>query len=200
MKKGKLLKTQEVLNLEKGTEILYILPNTKEEIRTIVEKAWNGISVMNKNGSFMPISEDNQLKFEYEVYEWKEDVEAKQYKGWEILKMISEGDLKYKDKVLVDGDELYVSDTGTLRFSSDRREVYSSYFNADNTFIIVVAKPVSVTFLEAVKAYEEGKTITCNLNVDITEYTKPDCDIIMKDKDGFGLSSNEILRGVWYIK
>lgn len=68
---------------------------------------------------------------------------------------------------------------------------------------IPIQKPVS--FMEAVKAYSDGKTIRCDykeFNGEETTniYKYGGIDKPIEDTCNFGISTREILNGKWYIK
>jgi hypothetical protein len=64
--------------------------------------------------------------------------------------------------------------------------------------------PKEVPFMEAVKAYSEGKTIYCKVsNLTFTYYEKHDyngCYQLLAEESMGGLSAKEILEGIWIIK
>ncbi len=66
---------------------------------------------------------------------------------------------------------------------------------------IVVEKPVS--FIEAIKAYTNGKNIMCEHNggcsIYRNKYCEDNCVNILQDDYGDGISAEEILNGEWYI-
>ena len=66
---------------------------------------------------------------------------------------------------------------------------------------IVVEKPVS--FIEAIKAYTNGKDIMCEHNggcsIYKNKYCEDNCVNILYDDYGDGISAEEILNGEWYI-
>ena len=66
---------------------------------------------------------------------------------------------------------------------------------------IVVEKPVS--FIEAIKAYTNGKDIMCELDgghiVYKNKFCEDNCVNILNDDYGDRISAEEILNGEWYI-
>jgi hypothetical protein len=69
-------------------------------------------------------------------------------------------------------------------------------------FIREITQPVAVPFLEAVKAYSEGKTIRCEMSgMEIQRYTpnRYGSYKCLKSQLGATISANEILNGKWYI-
>lgn len=204
--RGKLLSIEEVGRLGNG-------------IKVWLEKGENLDSVYNNESKVYEVkgekfSCNNETAYEYaniykdgfavkggkiKVYEYLEEVIVKEYKGWEILKMIEEGELKPKDKVIANGNfEFYVSETGTLRYSSNGHEIDSSYFNNSNKYILV--EEVSVSFMEAAKAFSEGKTIECKREEGYqTKYTHDTGKTGMVDEDGAAVCADEILKGKWFV-
>jgi len=67
------------------------------------------------------------------------------------------------------------------------------------TWTFVPPEPTPVGFMEAVKAYSEGKTIWCNSTYGIRIYTKGTSYSLHDDKGGI-VTSIEILEGKWFIK
>jgi hypothetical protein len=66
--------------------------------------------------------------------------------------------------------------------------------NIYDQWILIPPEPKPVPFMEAVKAYAEGRTVECEYNGDTTTYESD------KPNDTFcKLESLEILRGTWYI-
>lgn len=55
-----------------------------------------------------------------------------------------------------------------------------------------------VDFIEAVRAYRNGKPIYCTDG--FSKYTYEPQKNVLEDKDGIGLSPNEILNYKWFIK
>lgn len=66
---------------------------------------------------------------------------------------------------------------------------------------IVVEKPVS--FIEAIKAYTNGRDIMCELEgshiIYKNEFCEDNCVNILHDNYRSGISAEEILNGEWYI-
>lgn len=85
----------------------------------------------------------------------------KTYKGWEIAKMISEGELKDGTVINSEGSKFTVLH-GCL--TDGVRQNYSQYFESGNSFLTSTRRTFSIerkthSFAEAFKAYEEGKEI-----------------------------------------
>lgn len=100
-----------------------------------------------------PVVEDKQVEESIDY--------SKLYKGWQIAKMISEG-------VLEEGTEIYCKYTDETLFTGklvlwDSKnkaiEVSASYFCNDTEDFKIIKPIKEFTFVEAWKAYQEGKTI-----------------------------------------
>ena len=140
----------------------------------------------------------------------KESNMEKTFKGWEIMKMIAEGELKNGDIVIEndlkngdivienDGSWAYtvlqnclVDGRNVKEFDSKLESGNSNFCNDNDTYIIKKSR-MKCTFEEAFKAYEEGKEIeSC---VDGEVYNK-----LKEDKDMDKLFNASQIRGMWYI-
>lgn len=85
----------------------------------------------------------------------------KTYKGWEIAKMISEGELKDGTVINSEGSNFTVL-YGCL--TDGFNEKYSQHLESGNSFLTSTRRTFSIerkkySFAEAFKAYEEGKEI-----------------------------------------
>lgn len=85
----------------------------------------------------------------------------KTYKGWEIAKMISEGELK-DGTVINSGGSSFTVLYGCL--TDGFNEKYSQRVESGNSFLTSTRRTFSIqrkkySFAEAFKAYEEGKEI-----------------------------------------
>jgi hypothetical protein len=80
----------------------------------------------------------------------------KEYKGWEIAKMICEGDLKEEDLIQNEYGDIFEIKNHHLVYCESDKELGSSYFGGDFNYTIL-QKPVD--FMEAWEAYKKGKTI-----------------------------------------
>jgi hypothetical protein len=122
--KGKELSIEDVLGLKDGTQIWYDGTHYHE----LAYKINNKIIQVSDN---QLLSFINELYGDRKVYEWIE--EPKQYKGWEVLKMIDEGDLK-------EGSEL-ISDYGY-------GYIVKKFGSQDNT-LVLSNKSDSITYLQS---------------------------------------------------
>ena len=129
----------------------------------------------------------------------------KTYKGWEIIKMISEG--KFKDGTIIksdDGNEYIVEETlgGTqcLCRKQEIRVVENSFLtNPNRTFSI---KRKTYNFLEAMKMIFEGKKMTNswleeNRCADSYYYKRSNGELGFTLHYNFGMYENE-LNADWY--
>lgn len=135
----------------------------------------------------------------------------KKYKTWEAFKILEE---KPKSKFVCKGEEnqcqvtLMINSSGFVSVKGE---------NCPNTFAgnisvfdkwELVQEPVD--FIEAVKAYNEGKTILCKAvyHLDVVEFTYKATSktgyagdgYALKTVDGLPITTMEILKGQWYIQ
>lgn len=129
----------------------------------------------------------------------------KKYKTWEVIKMLTENpELKFEwTKQVMPGSYIQV-ENGIVVWSGRNQQGNSMYTCLDDEWALV-QQPV--TFIQAIKAYAEGKTIRC-------EYISPDKHNIeniykpsgmkiscLKDENcKMAVSDYEILNGTWYIE
>lgn len=57
-----------------------------------------------------------------------------------------------------------------------------------------------VDFIEAVRAHRDGKTIYCTDGFSKYTYESHEMNDVLEDKDGVGLSADEILNYRWFVK
>ena len=139
----------------------------------------------------------------------KESNMEKTFKGWEIIKMIAEGELKNGDVVIEDdGSWAYtvlqnclVDGRNVKEFDSKLESGNSNFCNNNHTYIIKKSR-IKYTFEEAFKAYEEGKEIeSCETGA---RFIKSDNkDMLYNPTIGFtpfGRSFNiDEIRAKWYV-
>lgn len=125
----------------------------------------------------------------------------KQYKGWEIAKMICEGKLKDGDTIqnemnikfkISDESLIFDGDFGTNRKG---HEAFSSWLSNKSSLFKIIQQPVS--FVEAIKAYSTGKNIRCEYEGNSCFYNT---GITLVDSKGRPILTREILGGKWYIE
>lgn len=143
----------------------------------------------------------------------KESNMEKTFKGWEIMKMIAEGELKNGDIVIEDdGSWAYtvlqnclVDGRNVKEFDSKLESGNSNFCNDNHTYIIKKSR-MKYTFEEAFKAYEEGKEIeSCETGARFKIDTcKNDCifntevGYFIPITKGYGFEISEI-RAKWYV-
>lgn len=115
----------------------------------------------------------------------------KTYKGWEIAKMISEGELKDGTVINSEGSNFTVL-YGCL--TDGFNEKYSQHLESGNSFLTSTRRTFSIerkkySFAEAFKAYEEGKEIESCINSD-WYYKLGECELLVYAKE---------IKGEWYI-
>jgi hypothetical protein len=131
----------------------------------------------------------------------------KKYKTWEVIKMLeqnpsAEFKCQYGQKIGIK-EGILKWDTGALFKINIEGYADESMRTAGtlDRFEWELIQP-SVSFMEAVKAYSEGKTIRCEINAEKYIY-KPlgeDCYNAVKDDENIAVSAKEILEGRWYVE
>lgn len=133
---------------------------------------------------------------------------AKTYKTWELLRMADEYD-NY-DKPLIERPKFRNPNTNQIvtfincidgKGIGTKEGMLITIKGLANREWELVQEPVS--FMEAVKAYAEGKTIRCERKLDITIYD-PNNRIHnpqwLVDNNRNPICSHEILNGQWFIE
>ncbi|MBU3208576.1 hypothetical protein KPL28_02865 [Clostridium algidicarnis] len=122
----------------------------------------------------------------------------KTYKTWEVIKMLSENnDLGFKTNIgnvslkEIDDCKEMVWEEGT----PFEINYYTLCYGWE-----LIQEPVS--FTDAVKAYNKGKTIKCNFDDDVLYYVPSDDFEFnsLEDNNGLCISSQEILNGAWFVE
>jgi hypothetical protein len=129
----------------------------------------------------------------------------KKYKTWEAIKLIGEN----KENKFTDSSKrtLTLDGRGNITIiSSLGEDLKNRCFNPDREWELV-QQPVS--FLEAVKAYAEGKTISCNIGKRTYVYRPNEKAKVFNSMGGYllvdvyneneAISTEEILKGEWFI-
>ncbi len=134
----------------------------------------------------------------------KESNMEKTFKGWEILKLISEKQIENKTNLIDNDGSYYTVIDGYLLDGKHDRFNYTyettSSLILDRTFSIVRKE---YTFEEAFKSYEEGKEIeSCETGARFKKIDNKDMlympDINMFSSLGRGFNIDEV-RGKWHI-
>ena len=136
---------------------------------------------------------------------------SKKLNGAEVLQLILDGKVKFGDKFKrIDRDCIYVYKESKCLYDENQIEVGSSRLLA-GTFELLKEKSVSfndfftkkVSFIEAIKAYTNGRDIMCELEgshiIYKNEFCEDNCVNILQDNYRSGISAEEILNGEWYI-
>jgi hypothetical protein len=126
----------------------------------------------------------------------------KKYKTSEAIAMLEKNQ---KLRFVVSDDSLASGHKFLTVGALKRLECTTTKFSLNNEVFLdteweLVQQPVS--FMEAVKAYSEGKTIRCEINAEKYIY-KPlgeDCYNAVKDDENIAVSAKEILEGRWYVE
>lgn len=129
----------------------------------------------------------------------------KKYKTWEMVKAITENPrLKFKGYLYIDNIKTNRPVYVTVNGDNGIVDQLENEFRIDEEWELVQQ---SVPFMEAVKAYAEGKTIECEIE-DRKHVYKPNAHTQLARDYGYelkgaviglGVSTTEILKGTWYI-
>jgi hypothetical protein len=92
---------------------------------------------------------------------------------------------------------------GTLRGDGDG--ILFAHINSYTQLEEIKPEPLPIPFLEAVKAYSEGKTAECECDkckqlASKRTYVPSEIGSEMKDQSGYAVTADEILHGIWFIK
>ena len=144
--------------------------------------------------------------------------------SWTIT--TKEGGLKWTSGIAINTREFIVMATGLnvppIDYNGDFKKVeypkgnvwvndlaIKAIDNGEVIFInsklvkLIPPTPKPVPFLEAVKAYSEGKTAKCRVGLEKNTYTYQPAgnnDLAMRDESGMGISPYEILNGIWMVE
>jgi hypothetical protein len=154
------------------------------------------------------------------VYTWTgemlEPVETK-LKAYDVMKLAAENPGEYEGKRyrVVEGSTMVAGGTNlqlvrkciirNAGFETIESPHYGLAAYNDTILEEIKPEPQPVSFMEAVKAYSEGKTVECKIDCITYIYKKEDEDgdplcEMQAEETKAGLSAREILHGVWYIK
>lgn len=128
-------------------------------------------------------------------------------KAYELMKLAVENPEAYEGKKykVIAGTAMALNGRkyGTINVGSNgafRAETGLRLYVSDNT-VVEEIKPKPVPFIEAVKAYRDGKSITCEWRDLRSVYNLSCGDTAMfKDVNCATLTAGEILDGTWYIE
>lgn len=127
-------------------------------------------------------------------------------KAYELMKLTKENPEKYKGKkyrctngAIInfmgnEHNEFCINEYGEFVDNDNIKRMYIT----DTTEVEEIQQPVS--FMEAIKAYAEGKVIICTLNSRANIYKPKGKHGYLIDHCGGGLTAAEILEGTWYIE
>jgi hypothetical protein len=126
----------------------------------------------------------------------KGDKEMKKYRTSEAIAMLAEKpELRFKSQL---GNEIYVDECGNIRWQ-ETETTMGDIADLNHLFMKnmweLIQQPVS--FMEAVKAYSEGKTIRCELDGDTMVYAPK---ITNDEYYVINACIREVLRGVWFVE
>ena len=123
-----------------------------------------------------------------------------------INKLIENPKLKFRFSYSnnIDGDwsGVIINNNGSIAYEEFNGNKCDDYVTLHNTFLKYIFEliPQPVTFMEAVKAYAETKTIKCISKYGEREYHYCCTNKGMVDNIGSAMSPEEILHGKWYIE
>jgi hypothetical protein len=118
----------------------------------------------------------------------------KKYKTWEMVKMLTEN-----PKLVFENDKGYykvrVDESHAIVLGGGSHMIVST----NEEFVLIQQ---SVSFMEAVKAYSEGKTIRCERDGGISYYKATSAsDLnILHATNGHTLSCRDVTHGKWYVE
>ena len=128
----------------------------------------------------------------------------KKYKTWELLKMAEEREYGFNKSV---GERPKYRDSNGNVVVFDKNAYGKGLFLSNgfplklalvNTEWELIQQPIP--FMEAVKAYSEGKTIRCEGLSGFTYIYKRCCGDDFRDTNGSAPCVGEILEGTWYVE
>ena len=130
------------------------------------------------------------------------------YKTWEVMKMLEENPKrKFESHYAGEKQTIELNENGYFYFKifKGNGEMQPSNMPAGgfNGNVSIgyeweeVRQPVH--FIEAVKAYADGKTITCEVGKNKYIYKDGFNGSPMRDQKDYGVCPNEILNGTWFV-
>ena len=156
------------------------------------------------------------------IYEWNEIEEVKTYKTSGMIAMLEVNPrLIFESYVFVnciktdDKITIYADENNIVKYKyneTNLRNYKEPYFKLYEEWTLVKPEPVEVSLKEAIKAYEEGKTIECKLDdtpdlngvyklnkamINQCLYKAGGIDIVNVGR--MPLGTKEVLEGRWFI-
>jgi hypothetical protein len=132
---------------------------------------------------------------------------VEEYKGWEILKMIGEGELKEGTKLIGDTGLDYVVkkqlEGTSLVLGYVSNEDYPRSPALQGRTFSLVQEPVP--FMDAAQAFNEGKNIRCEVGGNSFVYKAQENSLdelgfaLIDYVHGYPVSTKEILNGKWFV-
>lgn len=118
---------------------------------------------------------------------------------WEMIKILYENP-KLKAKGRGYNSPVVINKYGhvTWRDCDELVELTQDFMSTEWT--VIPPKPDAVPFMDAVKAYVEGKTIRCESDFANTTVYVPAAISHFVDQHSLSVSPDEILAGKWYIE
>ena len=206
--KNRLLSVEEIVNLKTSSNRYYVVSSNSQ--------VPDGIYTNIEGNSFRDNSNIHTFSKKcygvecgnIKVYEYEEEIIIKEYTTVEAIRELDlNTELKFQ--------ALDITDTGRLPkfLESDKSKKIicrsespnfnNTLFN-DSTWVLAKPKLVEVTFLEAIKALDAGKDIKCEIGTSIYIYRELDNDsslgyTLINYANGDAITTNEILKGKWYV-
>jgi hypothetical protein len=125
----------------------------------------------------------------------------KKYKTWEVIKAMTENkDLRFKYNTGYETGEIAVVRSDIRVVKCDGKPI-DTHFELHTGFIGIEWELIQqpITFMEAVKAYSEGKTIRCEIGEEARVYDYK-VGYGMTNIDHYAITVGEILNGKWYVE
>jgi len=155
---------------------------------------------------------DYELDIDEQRFDWSEymveDVKVQEYQTWEVIKALTEnpklkfGAVNEYNPSKIPDCIVLVNEEGDIVWSEDEDTIYLSSAHIHYKWILM-EETKEVTFIEAVKAFSEGKIIVCKRK-GVEERYKPADEYstlgILKNTWGTQLNCKDVLEGKWFIE